>query len=156
MSEERRRFGPPEDEAPVSTTLGWSSDDDAPASDPAMLDWSDETPVDVVAEEDDEPQIGLLAGLLGLKRRERLAARLRKLDRAIEAAPDAPVNYVLRGELRLKLGQRDEAAVDFQRALALAESAFTASDWGVIAQTMSDRALAGLRRAGYRLRPIER
>ena len=85
-----------------------------------------------------------------------MAARLRRLDRAIAAAPDAPVNYVLRGELRLKLRDRDQAAADFQRALALTDEAFRASDWGLVAQALADRALVGLRRAGYHLRPVER
>ena len=50
------------------------------------------------------------------------------------------------------LGQRAEAAADFQQALALCETAFAASDWGVVAQALSDRALTGLRRAGYVVR----
>jgi len=162
MSEEqRRRFGPPSDEARPADGVdrppySWLDDTGPIEPSEPLVDWSDDTPVGAVVDDDEEPKVGFLAALVGYKRRERLMARLRKLDRAIDAAPDAPVNYVLRGELRLKLRQRDAAAGDFQKALALADSAFTSSDWGLVAQTLADRALVGLRRAGYRLRPIER
>ena len=160
-SDERRRFGPPSDEARPADGVerppySWLDDTGPLEPSETLLDWSDEAPVDEVVDEDEEPKVGFLAGLLGFKRRERLAARLRALDRAIAAAPDAPVNYVLRGELRLKLREREAAAADFQTALALADGAFTASDWGLVAQALADRALVGLRRAGYRLRSIER
>lgn len=146
-SEERRRFGPPGepdtgDEDAVSQEVAASWPEQPPVAPPGIADEDD----------DDEPGVGWFAALLGLKRRERLEARLRRLDKAVAAAPDAPMNFVLRGELKLKLGQRDEAATDFQQALGLAERAFTESDWGLVAQAISDRALAGLRRSGYAVR----
>ena len=163
MNDERRRFGPPTDEAsadanvlPVSEPFDWPVEPGATEQSEALLDWSDETPAGAPVDDDEGPKVGFLAALIGAKRRERLAARLRRLDRAIAAAPDAPVNYVLRGELRLKLRDRDQAAADFQRALALTDEAFRASDWGLVAQALADRALVGLRRAGYHLRPVER
>lgn len=138
MDEERRRFGPPADHAPVAD----SASDEWPST-PATRD-----------DEDTEPQVSWLAGLFGLKRRQRLEWRVRQLDRAIADAPDAPVNYVVRGEVRLKLRRRDEAADDFQTALALADRSFADSDWGLVAQALSDRALMGLRRAGYTVRRV--
>jgi tetratricopeptide (TPR) repeat protein len=141
-SEERRRFGPPPEPG--------TGDEDA-VSQEVVASWSEPPVSPVIAEEtddEDEPRVSWFAAMLGRKRPERLAA----LDRAIAAAPDAPINYVLRGELRLKLGQRDEAATDFQKALGLAERAFAESDWGLVAQAISDRALVGLRRSGYAVR----
>ncbi len=151
MSDERRRFGPPSDEVTpaedtgsLGETFSWPvmTLPDEPAATP---EWA-------ASDEDDEPRVSWFARLLGLKRRERLQGRLRRLDKAVAAAPDAPVNYVLRGELKLKLGQRDEAAADFQQAFGLTERAFAESDWGLVAQALADRALAGLRRSGYALR----
>lgn len=149
------RFRPPVEDAP--DTLGADELPERGEPEATLSDWPEQyrarqTP----AGEDDGPKSGFLAELLGLKRRDVLAARVTALNRAIDADPDAPVNYVLRGELRLKLREREAAAADFQKALALADSAFAASDWGLVAQTLCDRALAGLRRAGYHLRAFER
>lgn len=92
-----------------------------------------------------ERQPGLLDRLLGrARRRERLNA----LNFAIASYPESPVNYVLRGELYLAARDDDQAAHDFEMALSLADSAFTQSDWGLVAQSARDRALVGLRRLG--------
>lgn len=149
--DERRRFGPPAGDAPVADS---ASDEWTPeAGVSAVTDEWPSTPAPA-DDEDETPQVSWLGGLFGLRRRERLEWRVRQLDRAIAHTPDAPVNYVLRGEVRLKLRQRAEAADDFQTALALADRAFADSDWGLVAQALSDRALMGLRRAGYTVRRV--
>ncbi len=81
-----------------------------------------------------------------LSRREaERIARLEALTDAIAAAPDDPINYVLRGELRLSLGERAEAAEDFRRGLLLI-AAIGETDWGYIHTALAERAQAGLRR----------
>lgn len=81
-----------------------------------------------------------------LSRREaERVARLEALTAAIAAAPDDPINYVLRGELRLSLGERAEAAEDFRRGLLLI-AAIGETDWGYIHTALAERAQAGLRR----------
>lgn len=71
--------------------------------------------------------------------------RLRYLDRAIEGSPDAAVNFVLRGEYWLEVGDWEQAAQDFEQALALANAALTTSEWGYLEQALVDRAEHGLR-----------
>lgn len=73
--------------------------------------------------------------------------RIDGLGRAIERHPNAPTNYVLRGELLLKLRRYAEAEMDFRRALDLAAAQVESQDWGVVAQVAQDRALAGLKQA---------
>lgn len=73
--------------------------------------------------------------------------RLADLDAAIARAPEAAVNYVLRGELLLKHGAAEPAVADFEQALHLAEAELAASRWGISAQAARDRALTGLRDA---------
>lgn len=70
--------------------------------------------------------------------------QLDNLTARINARPDAPSNYVVRGEFYLQ--QRGYAAAyrDFQRALNLAATQFEASNWGLIEQTLQDRAQVGL------------
>ena len=74
-------------------------------------------------------------------------ARLYNLNWAISAFPDAPANYVLRGELLLGIGDSLGAAADFRRALELALNEVESEDWGLVAQALQDRALVGLRDA---------
>jgi tetratricopeptide (TPR) repeat protein len=76
-----------------------------------------------------------------------VAERVIRLTRAIEQSPDVPGNYVFRGELYLALGEAQRAHDDFVQALALAASALRAERWGIIAQAMQDRALAGMEQA---------
>lgn len=71
--------------------------------------------------------------------------RLAALTAAISAAPDDPINYVLRGEVRLALGALDEAAEDFRRGLLLI-AAIGETDWGYLHSLLADRAQEGLRR----------
>ncbi len=78
---------------------------------------------------------------------ELYAARIDALNEAIERYPTDAANYILRGELLLELGDAEAAARDFQRAESLALAQLTQDDWGVVAQTMRDRALAGLQTA---------
>lgn len=81
----------------------------------------------------------------------RYEERLRALDEAIAAHPQAAANYVLRGDLLLKLDRPAEAQADYQRALEFAARAVESEDWGVVAQVVQDRALAGLREAFNRI-----
>jgi tetratricopeptide (TPR) repeat protein len=81
------------------------------------------------------------------ERQAQLEDRLRGLDEAIARHPDEPANYVVRGELYLKLNHYDLAARDFQRGLELARRDLETRNWGIVAQTMQDRALKGLERA---------
>jgi tetratricopeptide (TPR) repeat protein len=71
--------------------------------------------------------------------------RLAALTAAISAAPDDPINYVLRGEVRLALGDFDEAAEDFRRGLLLI-AAIGETDWGYLHSLLADRAQHGLQR----------
>jgi tetratricopeptide (TPR) repeat protein len=75
----------------------------------------------------------------------------RYLDQAIENAPETAANYVLRGELYLRAREYALARRDFQWAYELAAEQFEHSDWGIIAQAMQDRALAGLQKAEHKL-----
>ncbi|MBN2305887.1 MAG: hypothetical protein JXQ72_15495 [Anaerolineae bacterium] len=70
------------------------------------------------------------------------------LTRAIEANPDAPVNYLLRGEELVMCGVLEQAQSDFEMVRLLAESLLRESEWGYIYQAYSDRAEVGLRRCG--------
>jgi tetratricopeptide (TPR) repeat protein len=72
------------------------------------------------------------------------AGQFRNLTIAIRRYPEAPANYILRGELYLKAHMHSEAAADFQRALDLASADYAASAWGLLPQALQDRALHGL------------
>lgn len=79
-------------------------------------------------------------------------SRVEILSRAIERFPDAPVNYVLRGEAHLDEGHADSADMatqDFLRALDLSASRET--NWEFVNRGILDRARQGLRRCGYNL-----
>jgi len=80
---------------------------------------------------------------LGLK--PDLSRRLYALTHAIAVAPDAAVNYVLRGELYLERSQFTRAAEDFEVALEIAEREMRQDtrSLGVLAQSIQDRALTG-------------
>jgi hypothetical protein len=78
-------------------------------------------------------------------------ARIDDLSARIEAEPEAPVNYVFRGELYLKAGDYELAAADFQQALAAAAAEIETANWGLVAQTVRDRALNGLKQSQRRL-----
>ncbi len=77
--------------------------------------------------------------------------RLAMLHEAIRRAPEAAVNYLLRGELYLDVGKLDPAQDDFATARRLAAAQAEASDWGYIARSYQDRAeqhLAALQSQG--------
>jgi hypothetical protein len=89
---------------------------------------------------------GLFVGIGGSS----YGKRLYSLTHAIGVAPNAAVNYVLRGELYLERSEYELAAQDFQKALLLAETELTERDHkslGVVAQGMQDRALVGYEEA---------
>ncbi|MFP4320906.1 MAG: hypothetical protein ACLFTK_00485 [Anaerolineales bacterium] len=67
-------------------------------------------------------------------------ARLAALETAIRRAPDAAVNYLLRGELWLELGKLDAAREDLLLARDLAAAQAVQRDWGYIDQSYHDRA----------------
>jgi len=81
-----------------------------------------------------------------------VTARLNKLTHAIEDAPEASVNYVLRAELYMHLREYALAQTDFQRGYELADLQFDMADWGLLEQAMRDRALTGLDKVKRRLR----
>lgn len=81
-----------------------------------------------------------------------IVERLADLEDAILHEPDAPANYVLRGELYLELGWTEEAIVDFECAQGVAERALNNRDWGIIAQVMRDRARYGVQQAQKQMR----
>jgi tetratricopeptide (TPR) repeat protein len=76
-----------------------------------------------------------------------LTRRIESLSRAVAEYPDAPTNYVLRGELYLEFGDFTLAEADFRQALELAAKQVESEDWGVIAQVVQDRAQTGLAEA---------
>jgi hypothetical protein len=77
-------------------------------------------------------------------------SRLYDLNWAVKAYPNAPANYVLRGELLLRQGDLFGAIADFRRGYELAAAGVENEAWGVVAQSLQDRSLAGLRDALYR------
>src|SRR5450432_1604480 len=73
--------------------------------------------------------------------------RIDMLSESIERYPEAPSNYVIRGEALLDEGQNEWAAHDFTTALQLAEAQARTANWGYIYQALYDRAQEGLRSA---------
>ncbi|MHB8627654.1 MAG: hypothetical protein ACYDBJ_15580 [Aggregatilineales bacterium] len=84
-------------------------------------------------------------------RQRELMARIRDLTTQIERYPHTPANFVVRGEVYLSCGQAEAAAVDFQRALDLAESRVDELPWGYVNAGLIDRAREGLNEAQDRL-----
>jgi tetratricopeptide (TPR) repeat protein len=70
--------------------------------------------------------------------------RLANLNKAIQQYPEAPSNYLLRGEVYLEAGHYHEAIEDFYRALELAEAEYQGSAWGILSASVRDRAIDGL------------
>lgn len=91
-----------------------------------------------------EPEPSLVGRLLGRRRDQ---DHLYRLSGAIDRYPDSPSNYVLRGELYLKVGETALAEADFRQALSLAQADYETSRWGLVAQALQDRARAGLTKA---------
>jgi hypothetical protein len=59
--------------------------------------------------------------------------------------PDAPSNYVMRGELLLARGDLEGARYDFEKAVELAETRAESANWGYINRALVDRAREGLK-----------
>ena len=76
--------------------------------------------------------------------------RLETLNGAIENYPEAPANYVIRGELLLEAEDYALAAQDFETALSLAQPLAESSNWGYINQALIDRARQGLRQCNQK------
>jgi hypothetical protein len=81
------------------------------------------------------------------ERSKHLARRIGRLTSAIELYPDSPTNYTLRGELYLETQDYALAAEDFRYALKIALEQVESEDWGIVAQTIQDRATDGLAQA---------
>jgi hypothetical protein len=79
-------------------------------------------------------------------REDILEDRLDDLNLGIELYPQNPTNYVLRGELFLEQHQEELARSDFETALQLANEQVISDRWGLVAQSVQDRAIMGLRR----------
>jgi tetratricopeptide (TPR) repeat protein len=77
--------------------------------------------------------------------------RLDELTGMIRYNPQAPSNYVLRGEIYMRVGEYERAAADFEQALLLAGGQFDEEDWGLLSQTLRDQAGYGLERAQRKL-----
>jgi len=80
-----------------------------------------------------------------LERDKAFYRRYRELSGVIDESPDDMVAYVLRGELNLERGQREQAKTDFESAIELAEGLDDRKGWLVLEQVMRDRALYGLK-----------
>lgn len=74
-------------------------------------------------------------------------ARLKALNRTIDRYPESASGYVLRGELYLSAGYYTLAADDFNAALTHAARQLQTEKWGVVAQSVQDRAQYGLQEA---------
>lgn len=77
--------------------------------------------------------------------------RLDELEAAIKQHPDKAVNYILLGELYAEVREYTLAVEYLDMGLQLATRQVAAEDWGIIAQTLQDRALAGLTAAEAQL-----
>ncbi len=84
-----------------------------------------------------------------------MARRRDDLTQMIVEQPEAASNYILRGELLLEAGDYGAATEDFRRGLELAAQQVETADWGLVAQALQDRALAGLERAERRMKRVE-
>lgn len=70
--------------------------------------------------------------------------RLANLDAAVQQFPEAASNYLLRGEFLLEQGRYEAAAADFEQAIEQAQAEYEGRRWGVVAQSVRDRALEKL------------
>ena len=108
-----------------------------------------ESPGDYTSEASEQPHYAGEQELEELPDTNEAAApvpsRIEALTAAIELHPDAPVNYVFRGEALLENRFYQEAAADFGRGLELADSLAESANWGYIYRALADRAREGLR-----------
>jgi tetratricopeptide (TPR) repeat protein len=127
----------PEPTGEITADSAASAADAAPQAAPALVTFSQ--------------RMRRWLGLDGAEHQQRLDA----LSASIQARPHAAVNYLLRGELHLDAGRYEAAFQDFTQALRYADAQLEQSDWGVVAQTLRDRALVGLRRSRSRIQSLE-
>jgi cytochrome c-type biogenesis protein CcmH/NrfG len=78
--------------------------------------------------------------------------RVRNLTHSIEINPGNATNYVFRAEVYLEQEAWQLAQADFEKALKVAEKQIETDRWGLVAQTMQDRAFRGLQLAQKRLK----
>jgi tetratricopeptide (TPR) repeat protein len=127
---------------------GSDQDDDeqvvAAPGEPAPADV--QQPVQEVAQETTDQHVPSADEALLANEITPVVSRVEFLTMAIEAYPDSPVNYVLRGEALADVGDYGLAAEDFQKALELADTQAEGANWGYIYQALADRAREGLRR----------
>ncbi len=145
-----------EDGTPVSPT---SQEDEAgvtldlPEDNEPLID---DRPVEPVAPEQTSapPPVSLWKRLRSIFSRQGsdIDERLDELEAAIKEYPDKAVNYVLLGELFAELYEYQLAVEYFDIGLRLATQQVAAEDWGIIAQTLQDRALVGLTAAETQLK----
>lgn len=77
---------------------------------------------------------------------EPLPAPVLLLTEAIDAQPEAPVNYLYRAEEWIARGDVEAAQADFRTAHTLAVAALDVSAWGYLCQYYIDWAEDGLER----------
>ncbi|CAG0975054.1 hypothetical protein ANRL4_01513 [Anaerolineae bacterium] len=108
-----------------------------PPPSPDVVDVYATTEIDLI--KPTRPQLPDLRTLSGLQ------ARVILLTEAIEKYPDAPANYVLRGEALIEAGDDQAAVDDFRNALKIIKGAVESQNWGYIYPMLAERARAGLR-----------
>ncbi len=87
------------------------------------------------------------------ERRAEQVWRIEQLGREIAHDSDAPVHYLLRGDLHLAQGQYHQAQHDLQRAYDLASEQLASAEWGLVAQSIRDQALRLLARVPAHITP---
>ena len=87
---------------------------------------------------------------------EPVPAPILLLTDAIDAQPEAPLNYLYRAEEWMARGAVGEAQADYGAARALAEEALSASAWGYLYQYYMDWAEDGLERCARQPIVVER
>lgn len=75
------------------------------------------------------------------------ARRIADLTEALATYPDSATLYLSRAEAYAEIEEYGQAVEDFRRAARLADEQFKTKPWGVVAQTLRDRALRGLQQA---------
>jgi len=65
--------------------------------------------------------------------------QLENLNYAIKHHPDAPANFLLRGEYWMQAGEIEQAREDLSTARELAEKLIETNDWVSIPQSYIDR-----------------
>ncbi|MGB1287203.1 MAG: hypothetical protein ACPG7F_11760, partial [Aggregatilineales bacterium] len=71
--------------------------------------------------------------------------RLSELSKSLQRQPDCSTLYLLRGELFLSRREYHLAKEDFEQAIEIALSALPEMGWGLVEQSVLDRAQQGLK-----------